>query len=129
MLQPGPALLRRFVRNKADPLCDEIEHLEANPNFAYIRYPDGRESTVSTEDLAPCPDTVLTKTNRECLDDSTPPNTRIRPTTAPTPGTLSQPVHAEHPTDIPPENISPVEPVRRSTRERNAPVRFGDWVG
>ena len=29
--------------------------MEANPNFAHIRFPDGRESTVSVTDLAPCP--------------------------------------------------------------------------
>ena len=52
---PGKVLLRRFVRrSKYDPLVDEVELIEANPTYAYIRYPDGRESSVSVRDLAPC---------------------------------------------------------------------------
>ena len=53
--KPGPVFLRRFVRNKSDPLVDEVELLHANPSYAHIRYPDGRESSVSLNDLAPCP--------------------------------------------------------------------------
>ena len=45
-------LLRKHVRNKSDPLVDAVELLEANPSFAKVRFPDGRESTVSTGDLA-----------------------------------------------------------------------------
>ena len=33
---------------------DEVELLETNPSFAKIRFPSGRESTVSISDLAPC---------------------------------------------------------------------------
>ena len=47
-------MLRRFVRNKDEPLVDEGDILDANPSFAHIRFPDVRESTVSTTDLAPC---------------------------------------------------------------------------
>ena len=54
LIQSGPVLLRRFVRNKNEPLVDEVELMEANSNFARIRFPDGRESTVSVTDLAPC---------------------------------------------------------------------------
>ena len=52
---PGPAvLLKRQVRSsKTDPLVDEVELLEANPNYAHVRYPDGRETTVSIKHLAP----------------------------------------------------------------------------
>ena len=60
LIQPGPVLLRRFVRNKNEPLVDEVELMEANPNFAHIRFPDGRESTVSVTDLAPCPSKTTT---------------------------------------------------------------------
>ena len=53
-LTPGLVLCRRYVRrSKTDPLVDEVELLEANPNYAYIRYPDGRESTVALRHLAP----------------------------------------------------------------------------
>ena len=51
-----PFLLKRHVRsNKADPLVDEVELLQANPHYAFVRYPDGRETTVSTKHLAPTP--------------------------------------------------------------------------
>ena len=50
---PGSkVLLRRFVRKKSDPLTDLVEVLDANPTFAKVRYSNGRESTVSTGDLA-----------------------------------------------------------------------------
>ena len=35
------------------PLVDEVELIEANPQYAHIRYQNGRESTVSLRDLAP----------------------------------------------------------------------------
>ena len=60
LIQPGPVLLRRFLRNKNEPLVDEVELMEANPNSAHIRFPDGRESTVSVTDLAPCPSKTTT---------------------------------------------------------------------
>ena len=48
-------MLKRYVRqSKYDPLVDEVELLESNPKYARIRYPDGRESSVSLHDLAPC---------------------------------------------------------------------------
>ena len=33
-----------------------MELTEVNPSYAYVRYPDGRECTVSLQDLAPCPE-------------------------------------------------------------------------
>ena len=41
-------------QSKYDPLVDEVQLIEANSMYAYIRYPDGRESSVSIRDLAPC---------------------------------------------------------------------------
>ena len=56
MAEPGPVLLKRHVRtNKTEPLVDEVELLQANPHYAFVRYPDGRETTVSTKHLAPKP--------------------------------------------------------------------------
>ena len=47
-------LLKRRVRaSKTDPLVDEVELLQANPQYAHIRYQDGKEDTVSTRHLAP----------------------------------------------------------------------------
>ena len=65
LIQLEPVLPRRFVRNKNDHDVDEVELLEANPNFALVRFPDGRESTVSVSDLEECP-----KTNKDTREDS-----------------------------------------------------------
>jgi len=38
---PSPVLLKRHVRaSKTDPLVDEVELLEANPQYAHIRHTD-----------------------------------------------------------------------------------------
>ena len=51
---PGPIFIKRHVRtSKMDPLVDEVELLQANPHYAHVRYPDGRETTVATKHLAP----------------------------------------------------------------------------
>ena len=51
---PGPVLVKRFVReHKTDPLVDEVELLHSNPQYAFVRYPNGREATVSLKHLAP----------------------------------------------------------------------------
>ena len=53
---PGPVMLRKFLRNnKNDHLVEEVQLLDANPQYANIRYRDGRESSVSLSDLSPCP--------------------------------------------------------------------------
>ena len=52
--QPGPVLLKRHVcQSKFEPLVDQAHLLEANPQYAHIRFPYERESTVSLRHLAP----------------------------------------------------------------------------
>ena len=46
-------LLLNFVCSKANPLVQEVKLLQANPNFAHVCYPSGRENTVSIKDLSP----------------------------------------------------------------------------
>ena len=54
MAKPGPVYLKRQGRtSKYDPLVEDVDLLQANPHYAYIRYSDGRETTVSTKHLAP----------------------------------------------------------------------------
>ena len=74
LLSPGTVLLRRFVRNKGEPLCDPVELVEANGNYAVIRHRDGQESTVSTSDLAlyPRPHEVQTQRPSESPSSKTP---------------------------------------------------------
>ena len=45
--------MKRQPRQKYDPLVDEVELVEANPQYAHVRLPDGRETTVSVRHLAP----------------------------------------------------------------------------
>ena len=47
------ALLKRHVRNKQDPLVDEVEVMEVNPAYAHVRTSDGVEKTVSLKHLSP----------------------------------------------------------------------------
>ena len=57
LTRPGPVLLKRHVRNsKYEPLVEEVQLVEANPNYAYIQMPSGVEKTVSLRDLAPAGD-------------------------------------------------------------------------
>ncbi|XP_069936407.1 uncharacterized protein [Cherax quadricarinatus] len=54
LCHPGPVLLKSHRRmNKTDPLVEEVELLQANPHYAYIRYQNGEETTVSIRHLAP----------------------------------------------------------------------------
>ena len=54
LMHPGPVLIRNFTRvSKHDDLVQQAELTHANPAYAKVRYPDGREVTVSLEDLAP----------------------------------------------------------------------------
>ena len=47
-------MLKRHNRsNKYDALVQEVELIEANPSYAHVRYPNGRENTVATKYLAP----------------------------------------------------------------------------
>ncbi len=54
LTQPGSVLMRNQVRtNKYEPLVQEVELIEANPDYAHVKLADGRETTVSIRHLAP----------------------------------------------------------------------------
>ena len=49
LTQPGPVLVKKHVRNsKYEPLVEEAQLLEANPRYAYIRFPNGVEDCFFT---------------------------------------------------------------------------------
>ena len=59
LLTPGPVFMKRNVRaSKFDPLVDEVELLSANPQYAFVRLKNGKETTVSLRQLAPIGDVV-----------------------------------------------------------------------
>ena len=50
---PGTVLLTQHNRqSKYEPLVEEVELLDANPEYAHVKFARGRESTVSLQDLA-----------------------------------------------------------------------------
>ena len=56
LTEPGPVLLRKFVQNgKNDDLVEKVQLIEANPMYARVLFPGGRESNVSLRHTAPCP--------------------------------------------------------------------------
>lgn len=77
LLTPGPVLLRSHVRSsKYAPLVEKVHLLEANPKYAHIQFPDGRESTVSLRHLAPCGEAVTSYSDQYTESNpSGPPNT------------------------------------------------------
>ena len=50
-----PTYVRKHVRDNYDPVVEEMDLLNANPNYAFVRSPEGREVTVSARDIAPTP--------------------------------------------------------------------------
>ena len=133
LIQPGPILLRRFVRNKNEPLVDEVDLIEANPSFAKIRYPNGRESTVSVNDLAPCPPSPVenvienqqvTQNSSSQLQEESNENS-IEQNTAES-STQEQEVPETSTPSSSTFSFSDANPaLRRSTRERRPPQRYG----
>ena len=116
LMSPGPVFLRRFVRhNKNDPLVDEVELLEANPTYAHIKYPDGRESSVSLRDLAPCPKGILSSDNKVEI-----PSPRREPDIA-SPCDIVEADTSNASPSVQSEEV----PLRRSTRHRQEPQRYG----
>ena len=147
--------LRNFVRNKADPLVTKVKVLHIVSNkVAYILSPTGRESSVSTADLAPIGEaTTGSECNSEApmiYDVHTPkmpiPQAMIPDITPVTPdkpvdeahnGSNIEPDHVDGLYDIHVEPQSPTdtevaadtqEYSRRSSRNRRPPVHFRDYI-
>ena len=75
LLKEGPVYLRKFIRNKSDPLCERVYLLDANPSYAHVRLSNGNETTVSTSDLAPVPENAYFENENNLLitsPDTTP---------------------------------------------------------
>ena len=81
--------VRKFNRqSKADSLVEKVKLIHTNLSYAFIKHADGRESSVSLRDLAPCPESTDPKvessnsinlTHRELFQDPS-----IEEVTAPT---------------------------------------------
>ena len=112
---PGPVYLKRYVRtSKTEPLVDEVELIGVNSHYAHVRYPDGREMTVSTRHLAPCSEPI----------DRLPPSAPIQPGPPlegePDPHSVSTPDSSEmEGIHAPPSTPDPDVPLRRSEHTQN----------
>ena len=134
----GTVLLKRQVRSsKTDPLVDEVELLEANPNYAHVRYLDGRETTVSIKHLAPKGQSMMSQTtpevsveeehlapDRASMSQPTPEVSVEEEHLAPDRARMSQP--SSQPVEEHPTTPTPVEqpPLRRCERIRRPPDRL-----
>ena len=75
LLAPGPVYLKRHVRtSKYDPLVDEVELIEANSQYAHVRLPDGKESTVALRHLAPVGNERLSENDSLSENQANPPH-------------------------------------------------------
>lgn len=120
---PGPVLLRKFVRtSKSDPLVEEVDLESANPYYAHIRYPDGRESTVSTKDLAPTQQNSKPGQDDSQKTQDLPPSVEA---TVSSEGTDSGREASEIINSEPDSAPSSVVSLRRSTRISRIPDRYG----
>ncbi|CAC5405006.1 unnamed protein product [Mytilus coruscus] len=116
LANPGPVLMKKHVRaTKYDPLVEEVHLLEANPTYAHVRLPDGRETTVSVRHLAPRGHSI----NNDNLDHLV-LNDRTMDITETDVENITQEATSNM------DNAMETSPViRRSTREIKKPCRFG----
>ena len=124
---PGPVMLRKFVRrSKSDPLVEMVDLISVTPHYACVRYPDGRESTVSTRDLAPAGETIVSPAVEADLVNHLPSETEANVDDSG--ASSAEPEH--HDLDQtqnlgPPPMMHSTEPlVRRSTRTKRPPIRL-----
>ena len=101
---------------------EEVELTHANPTYAHIRYKDGRESSVSLTDLAPCPRDTLNAENTTVGNDAK----LLHEGNVAELG-QSDTVHFPTPIieDADGDMAEPVQQLRRSTRLRKKPERYG----
>ena len=133
LLSLGHVLLRRFVGNKDEPLCDEVFLLDASPTYASIQWPHGKEDTVSASDLAPWPvpskNKVISITSQS-VQRVDKPNAEITVS----PHRMQSVEHIEPARQRESEtsnddlNSSSSSLPRRSNRIRRPPDRYGDVV-
>lgn len=118
---PGPILIKRSVRSsKYDPTVEEGYLLQSNPTYSHIRYPDGREGTISNRHLAPIP------SDDEYVSISSDDND-IAPEAAVEEPSASVNDSEETADEEPGPSGTPQPVVRRSARVRRAPAYLEDY--
>ncbi|KAF2898410.1 hypothetical protein ILUMI_07765 [Ignelater luminosus] len=112
---PRQILLKKHVRHsKFDPLVQEVSHIEGNHEYAHIRFPDGRETTVSTRNLASLPsidkngsDPIEMPPLSHEQDYTLSDPTSLQNSPAPTVETPQNATISQSITAAPPQNVAP----------------------
>ena len=123
LLNPGNVLLKKNVRqSKYEPYVEEVELLEANPSYARVKWPGGKDSNVSLRQIAPLP---LTKDDESLSQEKVSDNLKTDGCNLNAPASSFQhPVNQTTSqcdrTDQPPQEIV----LRRSSRIRRPPDRL-----
>ena len=119
---PGPVLLKKNVRqSKYDPAVEEVELIEANPQYAFVKFPNGREATVSIKQLAPSASQEIVSNIPENVQQNNIEFEQLQSnlnekSLVSTPANDCSPV-------IPDETV-PLSPIRRSSRLSKPPDRL-----
>ena len=116
LVLPGPVLLKKFVRNKQDPLCEEVELIEANPNSALIRFskPFAPTHVTSHEELTPANANDILENVSDSLPVEETPQLELKSDEKTDNGLSSDPTLSER--------------LRRSSRTWRRPGRYGENV-
>jgi len=118
---PGKVFIKKHVRaSKYEPLVEEVDLVEVNPEYALVRYENGRESNVSLRDLAPVGDRTLYEEPSDRID----PKTTLQDTP-----TTSEPKEEMIQPDASTEGTSnELDGPRRTTRNKSTPKYLKDYV-
>lgn len=71
LMEARSVYVKRHVRhNKSDPLVDKADVIQVNPQYVVVRFPNGRESSISLRDVSPCVPEEATENNFDDLISS-----------------------------------------------------------
>ena len=110
--------LRKFVRNKSEPLvAEKVTIINYNQTYSDILHADGRHDRVSNNDLSPCP-------NMPEVVEEQPPFGEFLHVPVPIPDNFEQTTPAEEPVAKPREEAAASTTPRRSSRLSRPPDRL-----
>ncbi|GFW36419.1 uncharacterized protein TNCV_3713371 [Trichonephila clavipes] len=71
LTKPGSVLTKNQMRaNKYEPIIQEVELIEANPNYTHVKLRVERETTVSIRYLAPIGETTRSEGNKGAKENA-----------------------------------------------------------
>lgn len=131
LLRPDLPYWGDFFRNsKLDSLLGEVELESANPYYAHIRFPDGRQSAVSTKDLGVRPkDGRVQYSKTPLVSEESTDRDAAGTTTGRNDPVANRPGDSGTTDNCVPDSLTPLvdkpQLLRRSTQVSNFPYRYG----